>query len=168
MKINDKKLNIKSQSISDIKIIAHNIKEDERGYFERMFCDNELSKIFKDKKIVQINRTRTLKKGTIRGMHFQVYPYQELKIVQCISGRILDIVIDIRSKSPTYMQYCEVELSEKNNEGLLVPEGFAHGFQTLEDNVDLIYFHSNFYNPGYEKGLNPLDNYFNFAVAHLL
>lgn len=156
-KSNDRKLSIESQAIQDVKLIKHLTFLDTRGSLERVFCMKELSSLLRLNSIVQINRTKTIKKGTIRGMHFQRKPFQESKIIQCIKGSILDIVVDLRSDSNTYMQNFSIELSEARNENLFIPEGFAHGFQSLTDNVELLYLHSNYYNPDYEDGISPLD-----------
>jgi dTDP-4-dehydrorhamnose 3,5-epimerase len=107
--------------------------------------------------IRQINYTKTLKLGTVRGLHFQRKPYAEKKIVFCVKGRVCDVVVDIRSDSQTYLQYHSTELSSDNGSGLLIPEGFAHGFQALTDDVEMLYFHSENYEPKFEDGISPLD-----------
>lgn len=160
-KLNEEKLFIQSQAIPDVKLITHKSYLDERGCLERMFCSKELSSILNHNSILQINRTRTSEKGTIRGMHFQHRPFQENKIVQCIKGRIFDVVVDLRSNSNTYMQNFSIELSESKMENLFIPEGFAHGFQALTNDVELIYFHTNYYNSDFENGINPLDKLLN-------
>jgi dTDP-4-dehydrorhamnose 3,5-epimerase len=107
--------------------------------------------------VFQVNETQTAKAGTVRGFHFQHPPFAEAKLVTCIAGKIVDIAIDIRKGSPTFLQSFAVELSTENSCSLLIPEGFAHGFQTLEDNTTLIYTHSAPYRADAEGGLNPLD-----------
>jgi dTDP-4-dehydrorhamnose 3,5-epimerase len=126
---------------------------DERGLFARTFCMNEFKKIGFDKQIVQINHSVTYIKGTIRGMHYQNPPACEIKIVRCVQGTVFDVMVDLRIGSPTFMRWHGVELSEDNMHSLYIPEGFAHGFQTLTDRVALIYLHSEFYQPDLEKGL---------------
>jgi dTDP-4-dehydrorhamnose 3,5-epimerase len=126
---------------------------DERGFFARTFCIKEFHQIGFDKEIVQINHSMTRQKGTIRGMHYQTPPACETKIIRCIQGRIFDVMVDIREGSPTCMQWFGVELSKENMKMVYIPEGFAHGFQTLSNNAELIYHHSEFYNPEQEKGL---------------
>ena len=157
MKTKNRKLSIIKQSIPSIILCSHNAAHDERGYLERIFCSRELKKIMSNKKIVQVNRTFTKKKGTIRGMHYQKKPFQETKIIQCIKGKILDIAVDLRKSSKTFLKHTSIYLDSKKPNSLIIPEGFAHGFQTLTNNVELLYFHTNFYNPKYESGLNPLD-----------
>jgi dTDP-4-dehydrorhamnose 3,5-epimerase len=109
------------------------------------------------KPIVQINHTYTAKKGTVRGMHYQRPPHSEMKLVSCIRGELLDVVVDLRNDSDTYLQHHVELLSAGNGKALLIPEGFAHGFQSLTDDVELIYCHSMFYNAEAEAGISPSD-----------
>jgi len=109
------------------------------------------------KPIQQINHTLTRKVGAIRGMHFQHPPAAELKIVSRLQGRILDVAVDLRADSPTFLQWFSTELSAENQHSLFIPEGFAHGFQTLSDDCELLYLHSASYSPQHEAALNPLD-----------
>jgi len=127
--------------------------KDDRGLFARTFCKNEFSKLNHKKEFVQFNHSRTLKKGTIRGMHYQLPPYSEIKLIRCIRGRVFDVIIDIRQDSLTFLRHFSVELSEHNMLSVYIPEGFAHGFQTLEDNSELIYHHTAYYVPGHEAGI---------------
>lgn len=131
--------------------------KDCRGLFCRWFCTKELSEIFGEKKIINVNFSRTTKKGSIRGMHFQIPPYSEMKIVRCIKGRILDTIIDIREGSKTFLEHISVELSEENMRMLVVPEGFAHGFQTLDDDCEIMYLVTELYNKPSENGLRYSD-----------
>lgn len=126
---------------------------DERGWFFRTFCESDFLKIGFKKKWVQMNHSFTKQRGTIRGMHFQNEPHKEAKLVRCISGGIFDVVVDIRKDSNTFLQWFGIELSAKNRKMLFIPEGFAHGFQTLKNKTELIYLHSNVYNPKGEGGL---------------
>jgi dTDP-4-dehydrorhamnose 3,5-epimerase len=126
---------------------------DSRGLFARTFCKNEFKKIGHHKEFVQFNHSATSQKGTIRGMHYQVPPGAEIKLIRCIRGSVYDVIIDLRHYSPTFLSYYGVELSEENMKMIYVPEGFAHGFQTLENNAQLIYHHTQFYNPEYERGI---------------
>lgn len=130
---------------------------DDRGFFERSFCEKELRAIGLRRHVVQINRSFTRKMGTVRGMHFQYPPHAETKIVTCLKGEIFDIAVDIRSNSPTFLQWHGEVLSAGNNRSLVIPEGFAHGFQTLADNCELLYFHTAPYTPGAEGALNAQD-----------
>ncbi len=127
--------------------------EDERGWFARTYCKNEFSKIGHKKEWVQLNHSFTKQIGTIRGMHFQLAPFREIKLVRCIAGAVFDVIIDLRNTSPTYLQYFGVELSASNKKMIYIPEGFAHGFQALTINCELIYHHSQFYTPGVEGGI---------------
>ena len=131
--------------------------KDSRGYFERMFCEEMFQKVGLKKRIVQINHSLTLKKGTVRGLHFQKPPYAEIKIIKCIKGSVFDIIVDIRKDSKTFLKWTSVELKPENNKMIFIPEGFAHGFQTLEENAELLYFHTEFYEKEAEGGLSILD-----------
>jgi dTDP-4-dehydrorhamnose 3,5-epimerase len=126
---------------------------DERGWFARTYCKNEFAAIGHDKEWVQMNHSFTAEKGTVRGMHFQHPPFSEIKMVRCIAGAVLDVIVDIRNGSPTFLQQVSVELSAANKQMIYIPAGFAHGFQTLADDTELIYHHSEYYQPGVEGGL---------------
>ena len=128
-------------------------REDERGYFARLFCLEEFKNQGLDISIVQMNTTLSKKSGTIRGLHFQRPPKMETKIVRCIRGSIWDVLVDIRESSPTYGKWYGAELNDNNRTMMYVPKGFAHGFQTLADNVELLYLHSEFYSKKNEGGL---------------
>lgn len=128
-------------------------RSDERGWFARTYCENEFKAIGHRSHWVQMNHSFTLKKGTIRGMHFQLPPYREIKMVRCVHGKVLDVIIDIRKDSTTFLQWFGVELSAAGKNMMYIPEGFAHGFQTLSDDSELIYHHSEFYTPNAESGI---------------
>ena len=115
---------------------------DERGVFARTFCQKEFATIGFHKQIVQINHSLTRKRGAIRGLHFQHPPYAEVKIISCIHGEVFDVAVDIRKGSPTFLEWHGEVISAKNRKSLLIPEGFAHGFQTLDQDCELIYLHS--------------------------
>ncbi len=153
----NKRVNIVKTSLESLLLIKHNLIEDQRGFLSRMYCKEEFKSFDLVESFVQINHTLTKKKGTIRGMHFQCSPWAETKVVTCIRGEVFDVSVDIRKDSPTYLQWYSTILSEDNKNSVYIPEGFAHGFQTLTDNCQLIYFHSNFFNPDAEDGLNALD-----------
>jgi len=127
--------------------------EDERGFFARSFCQKEFEEHGLNPRIVQCNISFNKKKGTLRGMHYQVAPYEEAKLVSCINGAIYDVIIDLRPDSPTFKQWFTIELSTDNYKMLYIPEGFAHGFQTLEDNTVVFYQMSQFYHPEYARGV---------------
>ena len=127
--------------------------EDKRGRFVRIFCRKELRKAGFDKAIAQVNCSLTKGKGVLRGMHFQYPPKAEMKIVRCLRGAIFDVSIDLRRNSPTFLQWHGEILSENNMKMMCVPEGFAHGFQTLELNSELLYMHTDFYSSEHEGGI---------------
>jgi len=144
--------------IADLKIVERQQLGDSRGFLARLFCVEGLAAAGWHKPIIQINQTLTQKQGTIRGLHFQNAPYAEMKLVTCLRGAIWDVAVDLRAASPTFLQWHAEELSAANHRALLIPEGFAHGFQTLCDDCELIYLHSLAYTPGAEAGLNPKDS----------
>jgi dTDP-4-dehydrorhamnose 3,5-epimerase len=127
--------------------------QDERGWFARTFCKEEFINIGHTKEWVQMNHSFTKQQGTIRGMHYQLPPFSEIKMVRCIAGAVFDVIVDIRKKSPTFLQWFGVELSATNKKMIYIPEGFAHGFQTLTDDAELIYHHSEFYKSNVENGI---------------
>lgn len=139
--------------LSGVYVIELEPIRDERGFFARTFCQQEFSQIGFHKPIVQINHSVTRKKGTIRGMHYQHPPAGEAKLIRCIHGGVFDFMVDLRADSPTFLHHHGVELSKDNMRMVFIPEGFAHGFQTLTGDAELIYHHSAFYNPNYEHGL---------------
>jgi dTDP-4-dehydrorhamnose 3,5-epimerase len=126
---------------------------DERGWFARTYCANEFQQIGHASQWVQMNHSYTAKKGTVRGMHYQLPPFKEIKLVRCIRGKVFDVIIDVRSGSSTFLHWFGAELSDVNMDMLYIPAGFAHGFQTLTDDCELIYHHSAFYTPGAEAGI---------------
>jgi len=127
--------------------------EDERGFFARSWCQKEFEKHGLNPLIVHCNISYNIKKGTLRGMHYQAAPYAEAKIVSCISGAIYDVIIDLRRDSPTYCQWFAVELSSDNYRMLYIPVGLAHGFQTLKEYTAVYYQMSEFYNPDSSRGV---------------
>src|SRR5262250_840615 len=134
-------------------IIDLEIRTDSRGFFARAFCQNEFKAHGLKPVIAQANTAFNIKKGTVRGMHFQFPPAAETKVVRCTRGAILDIIVDLRPESPTYLQHIEVELNEDNHRALYVPERFAHGYQVLVDKTETSYQVGEFYTPGSEGGL---------------
>jgi dTDP-4-dehydrorhamnose 3,5-epimerase len=130
---------------------------DSRGWFARTYCKNEFAQIGHTKEWVQLNHSFTAKKGTVRGMHYQLSPHSEIKMVRCIAGEVYDVIIDIRKDSPTFLQWFGTVLSAENKKMLYIPEGFAHGFQAMTDNCELLYHHSAFYTTGAEGGINYSD-----------
>src|SRR6266699_800943 len=134
-------------------IIELERREDDRGFFARAFCQKEFEAHGLKPIIAQANIASNRKQGTLRGMHFQCPPAVESKFVRCTRGAILDIIVDLRPESPTYLQHIEVELSADNHRALFVPERFAHGLQTLEATTETSYQMGEFYAPGTEGGL---------------
>ncbi len=134
-------------------VLEFNAFEDKRGLFTRTFCQKEMQQIGHDKNIVQANISMTRRKGSIRGMHFQLPPKSEVKIIRCIRGAVFDVIVDIRAKSPTFLQWFGETLTAENRKIMYIPEGFAHGFQTLDDNSELLYFHTEFFSPECEAGI---------------
>src|SRR5438309_2699615 len=128
-------------------------REDNRGFFARVFCQREFAMHGLKPLIAQANVAYNFKKGTLRGMHFQFPPAAETKLVRCTRGAILDIIVDLRPESPTYLQHTAVELNEDNGRALYVPERFAHGYQALQDKTETSYQVGEFYMPGTEGGL---------------
>lgn len=134
-------------------IIELERREDSRGFFARAFCQKEFAAHGLKPLIAQANVAYNFNKGTLRGMHFQFPPAAETKLVRCTKGAILDIIVDLRPESPTYLQNIAVELNEENGRALYVPERFAHGYQTLRDKTETSYQVGEFYAPDYESGL---------------
>lgn len=126
---------------------------DERGFFARAWCMREFEENGLLPRMVQANISFNKNKGTLRGMHYQIAPYHEAKLVRCTRGAIFDVIIDLREGSPTFKNWFGVELNEHNRKMIFVPEGFGHGFQTLVDNTEVFYQVSEFYTPSAEKGL---------------
>jgi dTDP-4-dehydrorhamnose 3,5-epimerase len=138
-------------------IIDLELREDDRGFFARSFCQHEFEAHGLKPVIAQTNIGFNRRKGTLRGMHFQYPPAPETKLVRASRGAVLDIIVDLRPESPTYLQHVTVELSADNRRAIYVPERFAHGYQALEDNTETSYFVGEFYTPGSEGGL-PYDD----------
>lgn len=126
---------------------------DERGFFMRTFDDKIFNEASLNFNWVQENHSKTAKKGTIRGLHYQFPPYAETKLIRCIRGKVLDVFVDLRKGSPTFGQWNSVELSEDNFKMALVPRGFAHGFCTLTDDCEVVYKVDNYYSPQHECGI---------------
>ena len=137
--------------------------KDDRGLFARVFCQRELREIGHTKSVMQINHSINFEKGTIRGLHFQYAPKTEIKIVRCLRGAVFDVIIDLRKLSSTFCKWHGEILSAENMKMMYVPEGFAHGFQTLKENSELLYLHTEFYSPEHEGGIRYNDPMINIA-----
>ncbi len=143
--------------LAGLKLLERSRLSDSRGFLSRLFCAEELASDGWRQPIVQINYTYTARQGTVRGMHYQNPPHAEIKLVSCIQGEVWDVAVDLRAESPTFLCWHAEILSADNNRTLLIPEGFAHGFQSLTDDVTLLYCHSSAYCPAAESGLNAQD-----------
>ncbi|MEM1169653.1 MAG: dTDP-4-dehydrorhamnose 3,5-epimerase [Cyanobacteria bacterium P01_H01_bin.35] len=135
--------------------------QDERGFFARSWCQKEFTEQGLNPNLVQCNISFNSQKGTLRGMHYQAQPHPEVKLVRCTIGAIYDVIVDIRPESPTFKQWVAVELTSENRKMLYIPEGMAHGFQTLVDHTEVFYQMSEFYHPDCAKGLRWDDPEFN-------
>lgn len=127
--------------------------KDSRGWFARTFCKEEFKQIGHDAEWVQMNHSYTENAGTLRGMHFQLPPFEEIKLIRCVRGKVFDVAIDVRTGSKTFLKWFGTELSEENQTMIYIPRGFAHGFLTMEAGCELIYLHSAFYKPGFEGAI---------------
>lgn len=143
--------------LAGVKLVHRTRLSDERGFLSRLFCADELRAFGWTQPIAQINHTGTLRAGTVRGMHFQLPPDAECKLVSCIRGEVWDVALDLRAGSPTFLQWHAERLSIDNGSALLIPGGVAHGFQAVADDSELLYCHSRPYVPLSERGVNPLD-----------
>lgn len=146
-----------SEPLPDAKLLQREVHTDPRGAFSRMFCIEELAALGWNSSVAQINLTCTSRCGTIRGLHFQYPPHSEKKLVTCIRGRVWDVIVDIRAGSLTFLKWHAEVLSDENHRSLFIPEGFAHGFQAMSDEVEMLYCHSANYAAEAEGGLSPLD-----------
>lgn len=140
-------MQITQTGIDGVVVVAAVRRQDARGGFARWFCEEELAAVLGDARIVQINHSHTAHRGAVRGLHFQHPPYAEKKLVRCLSGSILDIAVDLRADSKTFLQWVGIELRAGDDRTLLIPEGCAHGFQALEDDVQMLYLHTAMYRP---------------------
>lgn len=147
--------------LSGAYVIELEKRGDDRGFFARAFCIKEFESNGLNQNIVQINNSLSKDAGTLRGMHYQLNPKSEDKIVRCIKGSLYDVIIDLRPESPTYKKWFGTELSAENRLSLYVPKGFAHGFITLEENTEAFYLVTEYYSPEHERGIRYNDPEFN-------
>ena len=143
--------------LDGLRVVASDCFEDDRGRFTRLFCETDLSSILQGRSIVQVNHSLSAVAGTLRGLHCQLPPFVEMKLIRCIRGCVWDVAVDLRSGSPTFLKWHAIELSPENNMMFVVPEGFAHGFQTLAPDSEMLYLHTAPYRPDHELRLNCLD-----------
>lgn len=144
---------ITATPLKDAFVVELEIREDDRGGFARTFCAKEFEEHGMKPTVAQCNMSYNFKKGTLRGMHYQLQPAAETKLVRCTKGAIYDVIIDMRPGSPTYKQHFGIELTEDNRKALYVPEMFAHGYLALTDGAEVVYQVGEFYSPGYERGI---------------
>ena len=144
-------------------IIKFEKHEDERGFFTRVWDKKLFQENGLNSDLLQISFSFSKKRGTLRGMHLQKKPFEESKLVRCTNGKIFDVIIDLRQKSSTYKKWISMELSSDNLQGLYIPEGFAHGFQTLEDSCEVCYHMSNWFSPEHARGIRWDDEEFNIT-----
>ena len=151
------RFDIATTTLTGLNVLTRKHIGDSRGWFERIFCIEELQEVLGQRSVVQINRTLTQQKGSVRGMHYQHAPSAEMKFVSCLRGEVFDVAVDLRPGSATFLQWHAELLSADNSKTLVIPEGFAHGFQTLTEDCEMIYLHTAAYDPAAEDGLNPQD-----------
>jgi dTDP-4-dehydrorhamnose 3,5-epimerase len=154
-------MNVVETNIPGVKIIENTAFQDNRGAFSRLYCARELKEVIGSRSIVQINHSLTHSIGAVRGLHYQNTPNAEMKIVRCLKGRVLDVAVDLRQGSPTFLKWSSIELTAENHLAFVIPEGCAHGFQVLEKDSELLYLHTEFYSQGDEGGVRYDDPKFN-------
>lgn len=146
------------QLLAGLHLLQRKPLADARGYLQRLFCAEELAGLGWTQPVAQVNHTYTLRKGSVRGLHLQLPPHAEMKLISCLRGEVWDVAVDLRKNSPTFLQWHAEILSAENQRSYLIPAGFAHGFQTLSDEVEMLYCHSQPYVPSCEMGLHVLDD----------
>ncbi len=146
-----------AEPLDGLFVLARKPLTDERGVFERMFCAEAFRRWGVPAAIAQINHSLTRSRGTIRGMHFQRAPGAEVKVISCLAGEVYDVAVDVRAGSPTFLRWHGERLSAQNRRTMVIPAGFAHGFQALTEDCALLYLHTAAYAPDLEMGLHPLD-----------
>jgi dTDP-4-dehydrorhamnose 3,5-epimerase len=156
-------VNFKETQLKDVYLVELDRIEDERGFFARTWCVREFEEHGLNPNLVQCDVSFNKKKGTLRGMHYQAAPHEEAKLVRCIRGALYDVVIDLRPDAPTFKQWFGVELTAENRRALYIPEGFAHGFQTLKDDSEVHYQMSEFHHPESARGVRYDDPAFGIA-----
>lgn len=151
------RIDLRETRIHGVHVFHRSPVGDHRGSLERVFCADDLRPAVGDRTIRQINLTHTLRRGTTRGMHFQHPPFAEMKVVTCLRGCVFDVAVDLRRHSPTFLQWHGELLTPGNHAAMIIPEGCAHGFQTLEDDCQMLYLHTAAYAPGFEGGVHAHD-----------
>lgn len=151
------RFDILATPIDGLRVLQRKPIGDSRGYLERLFCMDELQTLLAGRRIEQVNHTLTSSRGTVRGLHFQHPPHAETKFVHCLRGEVFDVAVDLRRGSPTFLRWHAEVLSAGNHRTFVIPEGFAHGFQALSDECEMLYFHTAPYRQDAEDGLHPQD-----------
>ena len=151
------RFDVASTALSGLQVLTRKVLDDNRGWLERVFCTTDVQKVFGNRQVLQINRTLTRRQGSVRGMHYQHAPSAEMKLVSCLRGEVFDVAVDLRPASPTFLQWHAEILSADNRKTLVIPEGFAHGFQTLGDDCEMLYLHTAAYDSAAEAALNAQD-----------
>jgi dTDP-4-dehydrorhamnose 3,5-epimerase len=154
-------MKISKTGIKDLYVIEPKVFNDKRGWFIESYNRLSFSESGININFIQDNHSKSISMGVLRGLHFQLYPYSQTKLVRCTKGRIWDVAVDLRSKSPTYLKWFGLELSDKNYKMLLIPKGFAHGFVTLENNSEVQYKVDEFYKKEFDRSLNYKDKQIN-------
>lgn len=160
----EQKFKFKKKKIKGpIEIICSPI-QDHRGFFQRIYCKELFKRLKLNIDIININNSFSKKKGTVRGLHYQIKPFQEDKLIKCVRGKLINYIVDIRRNSKTYLKHVTITLSPKKNNMSFIPRGFANGIQTLEDDTEMIYFTTNYYSNDHERGLNFFDKKLNLKL----
>lgn len=146
-------MEISETKLEGVFVISNSVIGDSRGSFSRLFCNREFAPLMGKRKIVQINHSFTKVIGALRGLHFQNPPNAEMKFVRCLKGKVFDVALDLRKESPTFLQWHAEILSPERNNVIIIPEGFAHGFQVLEEDSELLYLHTAHYEKKAEAGI---------------
>lgn len=147
-----------STPLPDLRLIQRKVLGDGRGYLQRLFCADECATFGWLSPVAQINHTFTARQGSLRGLHLQLPPHAEMKLISCLRGEVWDVAVDLRAGSPTFLHWHAELLSAENQRSFLIPPGFAHGFQTMSDEVEMLYCHSQAYAPDSELGFNAFDS----------
>lgn len=151
------RFHFRDTALAGLRVAIRKPVGDDRGYLDRMFCADDLKPAIGERMILQVNRTLTKQAGSVRGMHYQVEPNAEFKIVSCLNGAVFDVAVDVRPDSATYLHWHAEVISRENWTSLCIPEGFAHGFQTLTADAELLYFHTAAHEPNAERGIRATD-----------
>jgi dTDP-4-dehydrorhamnose 3,5-epimerase len=159
-------MNFRNTEINGVIEFFRTAFEDERGVFQRLFECESFTPFLNDENIVHINHSLSCNVGDVRGLHLQIAPFQEIKIIQAVKGKVLDYAVDLRKDSPTFLKHVSIELSAGFKNGLILPKGIAHGFQVLEKESELIYFHTEKYYKDFERGFNIRDPLLGIRLPH--